>query len=191
MCWPKRHLTDSNSKCPLFLWQVIIWFHQKVASQLYPLIFQQISYRSSISFVLILNLQFWYYYVPSRAYAREPPFKHFHLTPSDILVHNIHSSIFVIEQRERSKDPRIELQSPTVPHQQYCANPNLPAIHCQLSYTSCLSHSAPLSVHWRNVELVFCENIFFVRTQFFCPMIILTSFMTTGYPTPLILWHTY
>ena len=53
----------------------------------------------ALPLILIVNIQFLKYHVPSRAYARKPPFNHLYSTSSEstflcILAHNCHFSIF-------------------------------------------------------------------------------------------------
>ena len=91
-------------------------------------------------FVLLLNLNFWNYYVPSRAFAREPPFNHLDSTsPESILLctlaHNCHLYSHFSQsgkkQGERRAEPMSAILSPTYPPPRYCYLPHLSLIHFQ------------------------------------------------------------
>ena len=97
---------------------------------------RKIDFKHSITFVLIVNLHFWNYYVPSRAYTMESPFNHLDLTSSEstfscILAHNCHFySHFFWEgqQGQRRTEPMSMLRPPTVPPLRYRAPHPLPLI---------------------------------------------------------------
>ena len=92
-----------------------------------------------IPFVLLLNIHFLNYYVPSRAYSRGSSFNHLdsaslESTFSYILSHNCHFYSHlsrVGQQGERRADPISVLRSPTVPPQIHRAPPQLPLIPFQ------------------------------------------------------------
>ena len=101
--------------------------------------------RWPVPFVLIVNVHFWNYYVPSLTYAREPPFNHVDSTFSRIPAHNIAIAISLFswagrktEQGERHAEPMIAPRSPTCPPPWHRAPNHLPIIHCQVKI-----HSAP------------------------------------------------
>ena len=80
--WPAEHYGSGNNN-KVYL---------NITDYLYPLV-------HVIYFILILNLHFWNYYLPLRAYSREPPFNHLDSTSSEstflcILAHNCHFLLF-------------------------------------------------------------------------------------------------
>ena len=70
------------------VWFKVMWQLRKF-DKIVTMTCRIISINSTIPFVLILNIYFWNYYVPSRAYAREPPFNHLDSNPLDsgVLTH--------------------------------------------------------------------------------------------------------
>ena len=64
---------------------------------------------------LIVNIHFWNYYVPSRAYVREPPVNHFDSTFSRIPPHNLTISISPILEKARISHERARLPNLPTP----------------------------------------------------------------------------
>ena len=92
---------------------------------------------TTYTFILIVNIDFWNYYAPSRAYARKPPFNHLDSTSSEltfpcILAHNRQLYFHFLregQQGERRADPMSTLHSPTWPPHIYLSSPNIPLIY--------------------------------------------------------------
>ena len=107
-----------------------------------------------ITFVLIVNVHLWNYYVPSRAYARETPFNHIDSTSSRptfscILAHNLTIIIYHFlregrktEQGERREELMSMLRSTTAPNPWNRSHHHLPLITCQGKLHAAPRHSA-------------------------------------------------
>ena len=79
-----------------------------------------------IPLLFLLNLQFWYYYIPSRDYARQPLFNHFDLNFSRIRAQPFKLPFFAgtkLEQGERHADNIWVRYAPQTAHPRYIAHP--------------------------------------------------------------------
>ena len=102
--------------------------------------------RKDITFILILNLHFWNYYVPLRAYAREPPFNHFNSTFYRIPAQP--SKLPFLQEWQQNKGkvtgPISALRYPTRPPPRHRSPNHLTIITCQGKCRAIRRRRAPL-----------------------------------------------
>ena len=100
-----------------------------------------------LTFILILNLHLLKYYVPSRAYAREPLFNHFDSTFSCIPAQPSKFPVFLQtwqQNKWKFTAPISTLRYPTSPPPQHCTPTPLSIIACQGKRCAILRPLTPL-----------------------------------------------
>ena len=116
-----------------------------------------------MTFILILNIHFFNYDVPPRAYTRDSTFNNLELTSSEstvpcILAQNWHFSLFMgrKDSRTRGKAHRSHVCAPLP---KLPPPPHIPLIPCQSNHHTRITPFWVITWLWQNVPLAFCKII--------------------------------